>query len=93
MKIVWQYIYISIKCNLQLQESGSASAESVLTCQNLKGDLQAVFNVLPKDMHQLLLLNPKGAALLQGTHQFKLGLCFPLRPDNKSPGPDNKSPG
>ncbi|KAM3703273.1 hypothetical protein ACJW31_04G083800 [Castanea mollissima] len=44
---------------IQLQESGSASAESLLTRQNPKGDLQAVFNVLPKDMQQLLLLNPK----------------------------------
>lgn len=67
MKIPWQYIYISIKCNLQLQESGSASAESVLTRQKLKEDMQAVFNVLPKDMQQLLLLNPKRASLLQGS--------------------------
>lgn len=52
---------------IQLQESGSASAESVLTRQKLKGDLQAVFNVLPKDMQQLLLLNPKRASLLQGS--------------------------
>ncbi|KAF9593656.1 hypothetical protein IFM89_024473 [Coptis chinensis] len=33
---------------------------------NLKGDLQAVFKVLPKDMQQLLLFNPQTAALLQG---------------------------
>lgn len=56
---------------IQLQESGSASAESVLTHQKLKGDLQAVFNVLPKDMQQLLLLNPKRASLLQGSPEMK----------------------
>jgi hypothetical protein len=52
---------------LQLQQSGRASADSASTCQKLKGDLQAVFYVLPKDMQQLLLLNPQRAALLQGS--------------------------
>lgn len=54
----------------QLQQSGSDrtdSTDSAATCQKLKGDLQAVFNVLPKDMQQLLLLNPQRAALLKGT--------------------------
>jgi len=32
----------------------------------LKKDLQAVFSVLPKDMQQLLLMNPERAAFLQG---------------------------
>ncbi|KAK9278537.1 hypothetical protein L1049_028106 [Liquidambar formosana] len=52
---------------IQLQQSGSGSADSAATCQKLKGDLHAVFNVLPKDMQQLLLLNPQRAARLQGS--------------------------
>ncbi|KAK7823144.1 protein dennd6a [Quercus suber] len=70
--------------NLQLQESGSASAESVLTHQKLKGDLQAVFNVLPKDMQQLLLLNPKRASLLQGSPEMKKLPGHPSVQVNKS---------
>ncbi|KAL5544716.1 hypothetical protein UlMin_008500 [Ulmus minor] len=58
---------------LQLQQSGKASADSTATYQKLKGDLWAVFNVLPKDMQQLLLMNPERAALLQGNpEQTKL---------------------
>lgn len=52
--------------NSQLDQSGRASTDSGATCQKLKGDLQAVFNVLPKDMQQLLLFNPQRAALLKG---------------------------
>ncbi|XP_010910316.1 uncharacterized protein [Elaeis guineensis] len=52
---------------IQLLQSGGGSADSVVACQKLKGDLQVVFNVLPKDMQQLLLFNPKRAALLQGS--------------------------
>ncbi|KAF9595918.1 hypothetical protein IFM89_006199, partial [Coptis chinensis] len=37
-----------------------------LCAKKLKGDLQVVFKVLPKDMQQLLLFNPQTAALLQG---------------------------
>ncbi|KAM1377836.1 hypothetical protein FF1_039291 [Malus domestica] len=48
------------------QQSGRASADSTATCQKLMGDLLAIFNVLPKDMQQLLLLNPQKAALLKG---------------------------
>ncbi|XP_015883028.2 uncharacterized protein LOC107418857 [Ziziphus jujuba] len=54
---------------IQLQQSGKASADSIATCQKLKGDLQAVFHVLPKDMQQLLLLNPEREALLQGSSE------------------------
>lgn len=50
---------------LQLQQSGKASADSTAAYQKLKGDLRAVFHVLPKDVQQLLLLNPEKAALLQ----------------------------
>ncbi|KAF8378481.1 hypothetical protein HHK36_029823 [Tetracentron sinense] len=52
---------------IQSQQSGRGNAESAAACQKLKGDLQAVFNVLPKDMQQLLLFNPQRAALLQGS--------------------------
>lgn len=50
---------------MQLQQSGRASADSASACLKLKGDLQKVFYVLPKDMQQLLLVNPQRAALLQ----------------------------
>ncbi|XP_059640577.1 uncharacterized protein LOC132282804 [Cornus florida] len=46
-------------------QSQRADADSAATCQKLKGDLQAVFNVLPKDIQQLLLMNPQRVALLQ----------------------------
>lgn len=45
----------------EIQE-GSADTEA--TCEKLKGDLQALFNVLPKDMQELLLMNPQTARLL-----------------------------
>ncbi|KAJ0974900.1 hypothetical protein J5N97_016865 [Dioscorea zingiberensis] len=51
----------------RLHQSGKGGADSAIACQKLKGDLQAVFNVLPKDMQQLLLLNPKRASLFQGS--------------------------
>ncbi|KAL4036108.1 hypothetical protein IC575_004832 [Cucumis melo] len=52
---------------MELQESRRAFVDSVATCQKLKGDLLTVFNVLPKDMQQLLLLNPQRASLLRGS--------------------------
>ncbi|KAM7267227.1 hypothetical protein ACFE04_009393 [Oxalis oulophora] len=57
---------------MQLQQLGKASADSVATCQKLKGDLQVVFSVLPKDMQQLLLANPQKASLLQNPETAKL---------------------
>ncbi|KAK3225702.1 hypothetical protein Dsin_005564 [Dipteronia sinensis] len=48
-----------------LQQSGLAAADSAATCHKLKGDLHAVYNILPKDMQELLLVNPQRAALLQ----------------------------
>ncbi|CAK9147798.1 unnamed protein product [Ilex paraguariensis] len=55
---------------LRMEQFRNANADSAATCQKLKGDLQAVFNVLPKDMQQLLLMNPQRAALLQGSHEW-----------------------
>ncbi|KAG9458236.1 hypothetical protein H6P81_002744 [Aristolochia fimbriata] len=52
---------------IQSQQSGRANPESVSACQKLKGDLQVVYNVLPKDMQELLLFNPQRASLLQGS--------------------------
>ncbi|KAL5722262.1 hypothetical protein ACHQM5_005802 [Ranunculus cassubicifolius] len=52
---------------IQLHQCGRSTADSVVACQKLKGDLQAVFKVLPKDMQQLLLFNPQRASLLQGS--------------------------
>lgn len=75
-------VFYVIICNLQLQQSGRAAADSAEICQKLKGDLLAVFNVLPKDVQQLLLFNPERAALLQrtpeltkplGTHLWQVG--------------------
>ncbi|PSR89154.1 Protein DENND6B like [Actinidia chinensis var. chinensis] len=52
---------------LREMQSGKAKSESAAACQKLKGDLKAVFNVLPEDTKQSLLLNPQRAALLQRT--------------------------
>ncbi|CAL9054431.1 uncharacterized protein LOC135675953 [Musa acuminata AAA Group] len=49
----------------EIQQLGDASEDSAVVCQKLKGDLRVVFNVLPKDMQQLLLSNPKRSSLLQ----------------------------
>lgn len=56
----------------EMQKSGSPGAHSDATCRKLKGDLRAVFSVLPKDMQQLLLMNPHKAALLQSPEWKKL---------------------
>ncbi|XP_057517432.1 uncharacterized protein LOC130798458 [Amaranthus tricolor] len=52
---------------LQVQKSGTSGEDAKKNCQKLQRDLQAVFHVLPKDMQQLLLMNPDRAALVQGT--------------------------
>lgn len=51
----------------ELQKSETYGQDSMKSCQKLQEDLQAVFNVLPKDMQQLLLMNPERATLIQGT--------------------------
>ncbi|GMQ11202.1 hypothetical protein CsSME_00053930 [Camellia sinensis var. sinensis] len=48
-------------------QSGKAISDSAAAWQKLKGDLETVFNILPKDVQQSLLLNPQRAALLQGS--------------------------
>lgn len=48
-------------------QSGIANEDSLMIRQKLKGDLRAVFSVLPKDMQQLLLMNPARETLLQET--------------------------
>lgn len=55
--------------NSLLQHSGSSDADSGATCNKLKGDLQAVFSVLSKDMQQLMLMNPERASLLNENHE------------------------
>jgi len=47
-----------------MQQSGKGGDDSMVTSQKLRGDLQAVFNVLSKDMQQLMLSNPQRASLL-----------------------------
>lgn len=54
---------------MQLQQSGNARADSATACEKLKGDQEAVFNVLPKDMQQLMLCNPKWASLFQASRE------------------------
>ncbi|KAG0471413.1 hypothetical protein HPP92_015959, partial [Vanilla planifolia] len=49
---------------LEEMQSASSSGGSAATCRKMKADLQTVFHVLPKDMQQLLLANPKRASLL-----------------------------
>ncbi|CAN0857950.1 Phosphatidylinositol 4-kinase gamma 7 [Linum grandiflorum] len=44
--------------------NGKASVDYASICSKLRKDLKVVFNVLPKDMQQLLLMNPEKAALL-----------------------------
>lgn len=51
-------------------QSGEGNADFAPACQKLNGDLQTVFQVLPKDLQQLLLSNPQRAALLQGSMQL-----------------------
>ncbi|KAH0459804.1 hypothetical protein IEQ34_010467 [Dendrobium chrysotoxum] len=48
-------------------QSANDSIESSATCCKLKADLQAVFKVLPKDLQELLLANPKRAGLLRSS--------------------------
>ncbi|XP_054818441.1 uncharacterized protein LOC129317999 isoform X1 [Prosopis cineraria] len=55
---------------VQLQQSRRASVDSPASCQKLREDLQAVFNMLSKDMQQLMLSNPQRASLLQGNHEL-----------------------
>ncbi|KAK2968365.1 hypothetical protein RJ640_019503 [Escallonia rubra] len=59
----------TISFNRLLQQTGSANEDLGTTCQKLKGDLQAMFSVLPKDTQQLLLMNTQRAGLLQGSNE------------------------
>lgn len=52
---------------IQLLQFGKGNADTALVCKKMRGDLQTVFNVLPNDMQQLLLVNPQTASLLQGS--------------------------
>lgn len=57
--------YIFLGGHVLLQQSSTVEAGSDATCSKLREDLQAVFNVLPKDIQQLMLMNPERAALVQ----------------------------
>ncbi|CAL5186810.1 unnamed protein product [Lathyrus oleraceus] len=54
---------------IQTQQSGKGGDDSMVTIQKLRGDLQAVFNVLSKDMQQVMLSNPQRASLLHGSSE------------------------
>ncbi|KAH6799155.1 polarity axis stabilization protein [Perilla frutescens var. frutescens] len=47
---------------------GRANEDTEAVCKKLKNDLHSVFNMLPKDMQQLLIMNPERASLLQDAH-------------------------
>lgn len=49
----------------ELQQSTTLEEGSDVTSSKLREDLQAVFHVLPKDMQQLMLMNPERAALVR----------------------------
>ncbi|KAL2461656.1 hypothetical protein Adt_45076 [Abeliophyllum distichum] len=51
------------------KQYGRANADTEVVCQKLKKDLRAVFNILPKDVQQLLIMNPEKAALLEENHE------------------------
>ncbi|KAF7851907.1 hypothetical protein BT93_L1622 [Corymbia citriodora subsp. variegata] len=61
IEIVDSFNAIERHLHSEIQE-GSADTEA--TCEKLKGDLLTIFNVLPKDMQELLLMNPQTASLL-----------------------------
>ncbi|KAK4436933.1 protein DENND6A [Sesamum alatum] len=48
---------------------GIANEDTEAVCEKLKKDLKTVFSVLPKDMQQLLIMNPERASLLQENHE------------------------
>ncbi|KAG6540842.1 hypothetical protein Mapa_017772 [Marchantia paleacea] len=52
-----------------VQRAGLGNSEGPI-CQKLRSDLRAIFNVLPKDMQQMLLFNPQRASLLQGGREL-----------------------
>ncbi|KAJ8541140.1 hypothetical protein K7X08_001956 [Anisodus acutangulus] len=53
----------------ELQQSSTTEAGFDAASSKLSGVLQAVFNVLPKDVQQLMLMNPERAVLVQGNHE------------------------
>ncbi|CAK8534405.1 unnamed protein product [Lathyrus sativus] len=54
---------------IQTQQSGKGGDDSMVASQKLRGDLQAVFNVLSKDMQQVMLSNPQRASLLHASSE------------------------
>ncbi|XP_020575250.1 protein DENND6B [Phalaenopsis equestris] len=50
-------------------QSGSTSIDSSAACSKLKANLRAVFKLLPKDLQELLLANPKRAGLLHNSSE------------------------
>ncbi|GMH16631.1 hypothetical protein Nepgr_018472 [Nepenthes gracilis] len=60
----------NLLAELQLQQSEMGGGDTTLVCQKLKGDLQAVFDILPMDMQELILLNPQRAAFLRRTYEL-----------------------
>lgn len=79
--LTWGYffkgIYITYMWLIFLQQSEKLVDNSEATWHKLKGDLQVVFNVLPKDMQHLLLMNPERATLLQWHLSFTIVSCMP----------------
>ncbi|XP_023746100.1 uncharacterized protein LOC111894259 isoform X1 [Lactuca sativa] len=65
LEIVEKFHAIERHLLFEMQQSEKLVDNSEATWHKLKGDLQVVFNVLPKDMQHLLLMNPERATLLQ----------------------------
>lgn len=65
LEIVEKFNAIERHLHVEMQQSKKAVNNSEASWHKLKGDLKAVFNVLPKDMQHLLLMNPERANLLQ----------------------------
>lgn len=65
LEIVEKFNAIERHLLAEMQQSKNSVDKSEANLHKLKGDLQAVFNVLPQDMQHLLLMNPERATLLQ----------------------------
>lgn len=57
-------------CNFLPWQYGRENEDTEAVCNKLKKDLQTVFNILPKDTQQLLVMNPERAFLLQEIHKY-----------------------
>ncbi|KAG8379375.1 hypothetical protein BUALT_Bualt07G0082100 [Buddleja alternifolia] len=66
-------LFNAIERNLQGEteatQYGRANEDTEAVCEKLKKHLKSVFKVLPKDVQQLLIMNPERASLLEESNQ------------------------